>query len=1083
MKAYNVKKRVIAFVVAIAVILGSTGFQNWMGVVQAEENTNPNLVTVTKVELLNNGSTEVAPGVLRFNITGRAREDDAVTEIALIFKGTDEQEITLVYAYEDSTSYWKPGTEGSTKSFSVSLPNNTGNQKYELKTVRLVSTGVHPYYTYYERQLGDNGYTNVFLGNIMNETEYEPIQFIYDGDADFTVGGSQLGDTVAPIIQSIERIAPATGEQITPQTPVTYRVNYVEEGSGLRKIQVAFNNGSSWDTINHDFPAPYKGELTLTSWSRSLGDYEINYIEIMDYSDNKVRYSWQDVNGTKTFGYEEHTKQGYEFIPVGEDFFINGAEAYSVSLLSYEGLKVTSVKLEADEDTNTDGKQLNAGEAYTAHVTVKNNGTQNANIDPTQLRVSWMSFANSNSWNIEVYGVGDEQNLAAGESITVQVPFTVNKFWSALQFNLTSVYINFLEEEYRYDIAYEANNVQNREYLCGYNSDWEQVDIVDNSACLADFTVVPSEYVDVEAPALESFTSVSETVKAPGRATLQLRMSDEKGAKFDHVLFVDLVDIDDSRNEFCLDMQSNPTCESIGNGAYQYSFDLPEDIIKASYIVRKVVYYDEAGNYRDYVLDGDKLVDVSNGKNQIAACSLNVDSEVTDKDFDYPILKDMKLNVPNHSVTAGEQIEFEIEVEDESGLSAVRLEYKTGAGSDFFFVNSNLGTTSIEEISAVNSGSKRFRIKAWTEKYCFEEAYQLTSIVVWDDSTRKNVSFYNYDGINGHYVLVSTANDEHPITFTPSSELGLTVKLPQGMYLAKADDMQSTIQSLPSDATTLVVTRQQQEDVSLSGNDLKDKNMDIIVPDATETSEIQISSELFKGTNGLDNLILNVQRDGLVEEEVAADSEDDMYYPVYVVSSEKDIAVTLCIRLDEEFLSQCGENEIAIYDEEGNIIQSGLVPNERGEVTIELAKLEQDKRAPILFRFFSRRATTKTHEFRVASKKASSAGNNPDGNNPGGNNQGGNSQGGNNQGGNNQGGSVPGSNASQNSNPNQNGANGLNTTTSSNNTSVSQTPKTGDTSSVGITFAVMMFSAAICVVLINQSLIRKKLNEIFGRDE
>ena len=1077
MKDYSMKKRVIAFVLAIAVIFGSNGFYNWMEVVQAEGNTNPNLVTVTKVELLNNGSTEVAPGVLRFNITGSAKEDVTVSEIALIFTGADGQEITLVYAYEDSTSHWRPGTTGSTKSFSVSLPDNTGNQTYELTTVRLVSTGVNNLYTYYERQRDANGYTDMFYGDIMAETEYEPIPFIYDRGADFTVRGSQAGDTVAPLIQSIERIAPAAGETITPRTTVTYRVNYVEEGSGLRKVQVAFNNGSTWDTINKDFESPYKGELTLTSWSRSLGDYEINYIEIMDYSDNKVRYSWQDVNGTKMFGYEEHTKQGYEFIPVGEDFFINGAEAYSVALKPYHGLKLTSVKLEADEDTNTDGKQLNAGETYTAHVTVKNDGTQSANIDPTQLSVGWMSFANNNSWNSEVYGVGDEQTLAAGESITVQVPFTVNKFWPALQFNLTSVYINFLEEEYRYDIAYEANNVQNREYLCGYNSDWEWVDTVDNSACLADFTVVPGEHVDVEAPVIESFTSVSETVKAPGRATLQLTMSDEKGAKFDHVLFVDLVDIDDSRNEFCLDMQSNPTCESIGHGTYQYSFDLPEDVIKGTYVVREVVYYDEAGNYRDYMLDGDKLVDLSDGQNQIAACRINVDSENTDKDFDYPIIKDIQLNVSNNSITAGEQIEFEIEVEDESGLGGAWLEYTTGASSDFFYVDTNSGSTSIEEIPAVNNGCKRFRIKAWTEKYCLEESYKLTGISIYDNSVRYNGCYYRYDGINGQYVLVETANDEQPITFTPNKELGLTVRLPQGMYLAKADDMQSAIQSLPSDATTLVVTKDDQ-DVSLSGDDLKDKNVDIIVPDASETSEIQISSELFKGTNGLDNLILNVQRDGLVEEEVAADSEDDMYYPVYVVSSEKDIAVTLCIRLDEEFLSQCGENEIAIYDEEGNIIQSGLVPNERGEVTIELAKLEQDKPAPILFRFFSRRATTKTHEFRVASKKASSVGNNPDGNNPGGNNQGGNSQGGNNQGS-----SVSGGNASQNSNSNQNGANGLNTTTSSNNTSVSQTPKTGDTSRVGVTFAVMMFSAAICVALINQSLIRKKLNEIFGRDE
>ena len=36
MKGYNMKKRVIAFVLAIAVIFGSTGLGNWMGIVLAE---------------------------------------------------------------------------------------------------------------------------------------------------------------------------------------------------------------------------------------------------------------------------------------------------------------------------------------------------------------------------------------------------------------------------------------------------------------------------------------------------------------------------------------------------------------------------------------------------------------------------------------------------------------------------------------------------------------------------------------------------------------------------------------------------------------------------------------------------------------------------------------------------------------------------------------------------------------------------------------------------------------------------------------------------------------------------------------
>ena len=505
-----------------------------MEVVRAEGNTNPNLVTVTKVELLNNGSTEVSPGGLRFAISGRAREDDAVWEIALIFKGADGQKLELVYKYEDSTSFWKPGTEGSTKSFSVTLPDNTGNQKYELDTVRLVSEGVFPAYTFYDRESDDNGYTNLFQGNLMNETEYEPIQFIYDGRADFTVRGSQASDTVAPIIQSLERIAPADGEQITPQTPITYRVNYVEEGSGLKNVQVAFKAGASWDSINSDFPNAYKGELTLTSRGRSLGDYKIEYIDIEDHSDNHVRYFWKIINGTETFGYEDYSLPNTEFVPVGDNFFVNDIETYSVVLPFYEGLKVTSVNMEADEDPNVDGKQLHAGQTYMAHVTVKNDGTQIANVDPTRLRVEWCGFGYGGSRELDAYGVGDKLTLGSGESASIQVPFTVNQYWPAVDLPLSSIYLNYNEEEYSWDMVYTADN----QYFSGYNSEHKWVDTLHNTACSADFTVIPGEHMDMEAPVLGSLFATSESFKAPGRATFQMTMSGVEGAKLEYVMMM-----------------------------------------------------------------------------------------------------------------------------------------------------------------------------------------------------------------------------------------------------------------------------------------------------------------------------------------------------------------------------------------------------------------------------------------------------------------------------------------------------------------------------------------------------------------
>ena len=967
MKGNDLRKRVLAFVLAIAVILGSTGFGNWMGIVLAEDYTNPKLVTVTKVELLNQGMTEVTPGVLRFQIEGRAQEDVEVTEIALIFTGENQNQITLVYSYEDSTSYWRPGTVGSAKQFSVTLPGSVGNQKFQLTGVRLVSSGVNNLYTYYHRPMTPNGYSDVLYGNLMDSAGYDPIQFVYDKGADFSVTGSQTVDSVYPIVQSIERVLPVEGEIISTDTAVTYRVNYVEEGSGLQKIQVAFKSGSNWDTYNRDFESPYRGELTLTNRQRQLGHYEIEYIDIIDYANNQVRYSWQDYNGVRTFGHEEYDAQGRSvFIPVGEDFFINGAESYTAEMLSYEGLKVTSVNVQADELASEEGRELHAGQTYMAQVTVENAGTQSADVDPTKLCVGWYAYGDNNSWNSEEYGVGEIQTLAAGASTTIQVPFTVSQFWPELDFQLQSISLNYDEEEYTFDIRYMLDFNQNGEGFNGYNSNGSCVDVLAKSACQADYTVIPGAYMDTEAPVLSAITGTADLFTAPGRATLLITMSDEGHAKFNNVEIMVMGDVDDAQNSFAVLMFANPTCEVVGNGIYKYSFDLSEDVIAGTYTIREIVFYDEAGNYGDYVFMNDKLVDVRNDEHQIDACRIQIHSNNANKDYDYPILTDMQLNMSTHSVQAGDQIEFEIEVEDESGISAVRLDYMTGAGSDYLCVDTNSGTTKIEEIPALNSGCKRYRIKAWTEKYCFEEAYKLTSIVIWDDSSRQNVSFYNYDGINDNYVLVSTANDEQPILFSTDNELGLVMRLPQGMYLAKVDDIRNAIQTLPNDANTLVVTREAQEDVSLLGTDLADKNVNIIVPDASETSEIQISSDVFKGSDGLDNLILNIQREDLVQSEGTSGNAEDMYYPVRVASSENDLAVILCIRLDEEFLSQCEGKEIAIYDSQGNLIQSDLTVNARGEVTVELETLGRETTTPMR----TRGVTLKTHEFRIASKEA-----------------------------------------------------------------------------------------------------------------
>ena len=230
------------------------------------------------------------------------------------------------------------------------------------------------------------------------------------------------------------------------------------------------------------------------------------------------------------------------------------------------------------------------------------------------------------------------------------------------------------------------------------------------------------------------------------------------------------------------------------------------------------------------------------------------------------------------------------------------------------------------------------------DKYCESGEYRLSSIWLTDGSERWNGILYVYN--------------PDTLTLHPQYEDRENVMLKESLDIKVAESEDMVITNINKENVSEVADTVGQggiivvkgADIEESGNGAipkeflekaKEKELTVIIPDKNSSSEIVVDGKT-PGDVPEEDIELKVLRGELNEEEITVGTtKDNIYYPVDVVVSDTKLPFTLRIRLDSEFLEQCGSRPIRFSKvaADGNsvVLQDNVKVDEEGylEVTFK----------------------------------------------------------------------------------------------------------------------------------------------------
>mgnify|MGYP002645925296 CR=1 FL=1 len=388
----------------------------------------------------------------------------------------------------------------------------------------------------------------------------------------------------------------------------------------------------------------------------------------------------------------------------------------------------------------------------------------------------------------------------------------------------------------------------------------------------------------------------------------------------------------------------SPISYSEERGCYVAEIELDEMIVKGTYFLLGINLGDEAGNsnyygYNEesgkleaYLKDGSTLL--------IDTCEFTVsESASPDEDFDAPIFEDLSLQV--NQAEAGEVIQCRIKVNDATGISRLRLDYECDQDGD-----GEADTyLSLESRNVILQGDE-YICDFVVDPYCTAGDYDLFSILIVDGSIRENYSTYLYDKLGN--IILGPYGDDY-VEMPAGRSFALAVTQPKGNMvvtdLMNGDNVLDATENA-DEGGTVVVKGSYLEDLSEYRipteffQAVKEKELTVIIPDAQGDSEIVVKGEDLSEIPDMD-LKLQIKREALVEDEAGVE-KDDLYYPVDVITSDASMPVTIRVKVDDEFLDQCGENPVRIsrVGEDGipTIVAKNVTVNEDGYVEINFRK-------------------------------------------------------------------------------------------------------------------------------------------------
>ena len=806
---------------------------------------------------------------------------------------------------------WSPTRDG-TNEISVKFSEYAPEGEYTL--VRLSIETYHGGITYEEDE------ETLYLS--MHPVAIDVIwwNYQYHGEADCIITDSQT-DTSLPEVTNIRMLSGAT---ICSGENIKFEVDYSEEGSGVKMINVTCfeieGDATIIASVSDLEEGRYTGdgtiEVTTDEFSEIYpGKYEIGFVTIEDCSGNIRDYQQTGAEGLISYSEEEPLI----VVPEIKEFEVQNTRS--------NGLKVKDMRIEGVSDKDN----LAAGDSFEVVVTIYNDIEKTVPVRPEWCFIRWFDLYDwEEDGSMEVTAEGERFTLAPGAQADLHFPVKISSYSETKTYILDQLSLNAQKNSgFTPCTWYNAGNNE----LLGYGSTADDpynsgiMEVLPYNGEIDWAVTTPTSTPDNKAPIIESVTVNPLSTTAPGKIELEIKTKGEEVSDINRISWsfqdktqtdndfagsnTDPEELSDEAAMVLGNRYYSPLSYSSERNCYIAEIELDEKIIRGTYYLSQISLGDEAGNMTDYYYNKEsKRLEAfldDGRKVNLSACEFTVsESASPDEDFTSPILEDIILQ--KNQAEAGEVIQCRIKVEDETGLSRIRLDYEYDSDQD--------GETdtymSLESRNIILQGDE-YICDFVVDPYCTAGEYDLSGIFLMDGSIRPHYSYYMYDKISNTIL-----NGDMHIQMPAGRSFALTVTQPQEDMVV-TDLMNDNVLNAAEGVTeggTIVVKGSYLEEGSYYMfpaeffEVAKERKLTVIIPDSLGDSEIVVKGGDLEAIPNMDPE-LRIKRENLVEGEAGVEN-DDLYYPVSVVASDTAIPLTIRVKVDNEFLEQCGKNPVRI---------------------------------------------------------------------------------------------------------------------------------------------------------------------------
>lgn len=844
-----------------------------------------------------------APDSFTVEIQADIPEEMEIFQVTLVYWAADIQKSAIFYGYSDR---FVSDENGMTMEVDIDISQYAKEASYVLESISFATM-----------------YSTIQYNNSAGHLTSADDSIAYNGEIDYKITSSANVDSSAPEITGIRFL---TEGDIYTTTAKIIDVDYEEIGSGVKSISVNYTTG--YKDIEFSFTNPPSGEGMLTgsgsveiaSEGGSAGTYEIDSVVVEDYAGNQSRYIRKD------------GVDGLVCTELGTTLAVP-PEAKSFKIQYAKGLKLHGVRIE----DGVDKENMTAGDSFNIYLTVMNDSREDITVRPENCSVEWESMDEVGIWQ-SANGEGNAFVLEPLQEREITVPVQINPYAKEGIREVSRIMLNDAGDQLT-ATEYTRNKQEGgftgrfTEFGVGVGGSGEIETLYYRGEI--DYTVTTAETPDQEAPILKEVRVTPEETTAPGTIQIKIKTEGEEVAEVTDAT-IGFTDINNPKNGIATPA-SDPSVTKLTyseeEGCYILEYHL-DKVVKGTYRMNQLTLYDDAGNSRGYYYEDGKLIAWESGTDEevpeVDTCEFTVtESETETNDFDAPVLKG--IEVLNPELTTDETLRVRIQAEEASGISSMMLYYSCDSNQDGI-PNAYLTLNSKNVVAEKDSYVAEFEI----DPYCTGGDYDLEHLMITDGSVFEAGNYYYY---NKWSNIITNYTDQ----FSPEKPLTLHIKQSDSRPILdlRTDDLTKAAGEVDN-GTTLVVKGSYVESIKIElfpaefWDTVKEKDLTVIIPDSQSNSEIIVKGNELQNI-GSDKVELKVERENLVEDEAGIES-DNLYYPVNIVTTDSAFPFTVRIKVDQEFLEQCGDNPIRISkigaDGSMAIMQDNLTVTEDGYLEV-----------------------------------------------------------------------------------------------------------------------------------------------------